>query len=259
MKESGMTNGLKNWTSEDKIYIKIALVVIVVGYSISTLMPSEIFKGIYSMVYSVVFIAFVIAPLFIYYRNFNAGHYKYIYITPVKKSYVLFTSLKVWFIGFTLFLALIVFLGIIKVNPILLFKYTNWTYFSITFFHLAAICISLNMIFIALDIIAVVKGIPRIITLILGGLIIGFRGIAPEFFIYNVETNVTLFDYLQLIADFSRDYDPSSIPTTVNSYSMNIGYDVIAFIIGGILFIYALSIFENYNGEKYKGFSKFKI
>ena len=40
---------------------------------------------------------------------------------------------------------------------------------------------------------------------------------------------------------------------------MNIGYDIITLIIGGILFIYALSIFENYNGDKYKGFSKFKI
>lgn len=111
------------------------------------------------------------------------------------------------------------------------------------------------MVFIGLDIIAVVKGIPRIITAILGGLIIAARGLSPETFIYNVETNVTFFDYLGLIATFDYDYNING----KISYSMNIGYDIITLLIGGILFIYALSIFENYNGDKYKGFSKFKI
>lgn len=255
MKENGMTSGCKNWTSEDKRSIKIALLIIVVGYCVSNILPSEIFKNLYAMIYSIIFKIFVIAPLFIYYRNFNMNSYKYIYITPVKKSYVLFTSLKVWFIGFILFLALILFLGIIKVNPVLLFKYTNWTHFLITFFHLAMIIIGVYMVFIGLDIIAVVKGIPRIITVILGGLIIAARGLSPEIFIYNVETNVTFFDYIQLAAYFQNDYSPMA--TTY--YSMNIPYDIITLIIGGILFIYALSIFENYNGDKYKGFSKFKI
>ncbi|KMT22360.1 hypothetical protein [Clostridium cylindrosporum] len=258
MRESGMTNGysiffkgVRDWTSTDVITMEKFMFIQVIFGITSAILKNEYVYFIFEIYSIITFYYFIIAPLYIYHRNFKTDEERYIYLTPIKKSYVLLKSLGVWAIGFTLFMMLKFFFTFININSVVDMSGTNFKYLLLVLVNIIIFILGIYLIIISTDIITVVKDVPRVITYPVATLIIFGRGFFPDFLTYSVWSK---FNMLNLILN------PGGLQS--NNFLIEdrvvLGPNIVIFIIGILLFAYSLSIFEGYNGEKVKGFFRVK-
>lgn len=258
MKKSGMTSGysvffkgVRDWRSFDIGVMEKCIAISMVLSFLNNIFTTEFIRGIDSFAVLIVSIYFLVAPVFIYYRNFKTDESKYIFITPIKKSYIFLTSIKTWFIGVIVFIITRILIVLMVIDISHVFNKSSIMYLAFISLNLFMIFFSINAIVISTDIITVVKNIPKIITYYLAAALIFSRVFIPNFWTYDLRTNVDIIEALiqpknYVINDFGY----------ITQTSISLGPSFIVFIISGVLIIYALSIFEDYDGETNWGLIK---
>lgn len=259
MKKDGMTSGysvffkgIRDWKSFDIGVMEKCIAVSMVLSFINNIFNVEFINSIDSFVVLMVSIYFIVAPVFIYYRNFKTDESKYIFITPIKKSYVFLTSIGVGFIGVIVFIITRILIALMVIDTSYLVSKSSIMYFTFILLNLSMVFFSINAIIISTDIITVVKNIPKIITYPLAGVLILSRIFAQSFWTYNLKTNIDIMEVLIQPKNFIID----NYFNYTTEISISLGPSFITFIISVVLIIYALNIFEEYDGETNWGLMK---
>lgn len=258
MKKGGMTSGysvffkgIRDWRSFDIGVMEKCIAVSMVLSFINNIFNVEFINSIDSFVVLMVSIYFIVAPAFIYYRNFKTDESKYIFITPIKKSYIFLTSIGVWFIGVIVFIITRILIALMVIDISYLVNKSSMIYLTFISLNLVMIFFSINAIIISTDIITVVKNIPKIITYYLAAALIFSRVFIPNFWTYDLRTNVDIIEALIQ----PKNYVINGFGY-ITQTSISLGPSFIVFIISVVLIVYALSIFEQYDGETNWGLIK---
>lgn len=241
--------GLKDWRSFDAgIMEKVIALNMVLGV-IANLTWNQDMISIYQGVFAYSTLYFIVGPLFAYYRTFKTDECSYIFITPIKKVHVLFTTLALGMVGFMVFIAGRVLIALMHPSFVEAIGTVNFVNLFVEIINLAMIIGSGYAIIIATDIITVVKKIPRLITYpIAFGLLIS-RIYMPDFLVYYGDRS---YDFIGFF--FNSIY--STGVEVISDTKIVLGPNLITFIVSIAILLYALSIFEEYNGERSKGFIK---
>ncbi|MEG2893609.1 MAG: hypothetical protein RR840_09660 [Clostridium sp.] len=254
MKENGITshlgrviyNGDKDYRTFHAKWMGTCIVVNLVIGLMAIVSNNDNINDIYRAVSMVSLIYFLIVPGAGFKQAFKSEESLYLYLTPVKKSKILFSILGTWLKGFGLLILCRYTLGIgiatstgSNINLEELIYLTDLGLILLIMLQMALVLSTLIMGVLAVDIICVVKKIPSYIALvvvfILGGIVYNL----PDFLKYSalegINTGQMIIDPMKIYLYPSYDYG-----------SVVLGPSLVGFIVALGLFIYAISIFEGY-------------
>lgn len=240
--------GEHDWRNFDAgVMEKVIAVNLILGL-VANLTWNENIINIYQDVFLFSTLYFIVGPVVACYRNFKTDEYMYIFITPIKKLYVLSKTLSVWAIGFMAFVIVKILISLMRPGFVEGLFNGDIGYLFIQLINIALVIVSAYGVIISIDIITVVKKIPRLITYPIAVALIISRIYIPKFMVFSREDSYGFIGFM-----FNKVYSTGlekDISTTV------VGPSLVVFIVSFALFIYALSIFEGYNGERPIGLVK---
>lgn len=275
MKKDGMINGFKSvlinaydWNYEDIRFMKIIIAIVILSGFIYNITGIEIIQAVYMFSSLIGSLYFMFSPIYFYYRLFKSDRYKYLYIIPVKKDYILMSSLFIWIIGFLIYIVVKNLLFFSDPTIVKVIAENDLIYFSLGVINYIIFFLVIYLIVIGLDIITVVKNIPKLISyiwiIVLIGLRVFIERILPEnFLVYSTKATYDIYFVIlkmlsvgdtNLVRYDSNNMLVGSLPIHYTDISVSLGGNIIFLIISTLIFIYALSIFEEYNGESTERF-----
>lgn len=233
-----------NWKSFDiGILEKLLCTNLFVGF-IDAISSIEFIEELNNAISSITFFYFIASPIFIYYRTFKTNESRYIFITPVKNSYVFLSSLKVIVIGFFIFMVLKVINSYMIIGHEYFTNNISIVHISVFILNFILVVVGFQMIIISIDVFANIKKAYKLIIYMLGLVIVFLRFIMPSFMVYSITTNIDIIKFFTA---------PNKIPD-LNYFwmesSVDLGKGLVTLLVGIILFIIAMKNFELYSYER---------
>ncbi|MEG0332495.1 MAG: hypothetical protein RR539_09005 [Clostridium sp.] len=217
----------------------------------------------YSGVDVVSLIYFVTVPIFMYDLIFKTGQGLYLFMAPIKKYTILFSAIKTWALGFSMFIILrnILSLALVYFGPhVIDFNFfiegLDLVTVLLIFFRLVMLLLSAYMLGAAIDIISVVKKIPSTLIIIILGVLLYFIINMNNFLVFYGMERIDTVNYFILPIDIVDHLRNIVLP-------ISMGQILIVFLLAVGLFVYAMSIFEGYSYDNKSrnviSIGKFKI
>lgn len=210
---------------------------------ISSILNLELIKGVNDFIVLISCFYFIVAPVFIYYRNFKTNNAYYIFITPIKKSYVFLTSLKTIFVGFLIFIVIRVLVVFMVIGTKSFIQNINLSYVFLSLLNFFIIIISIQMILVSTNIIANIKNAYKTIIYLIGGIFIFSKTFLPKFLLYKTFTNIDAIEFFTKPEGMIRDN------IFWSEVTIEFGSSIIMFMGAVIIFIFAMKNFEDYSCE----------
>lgn len=162
---------------------------------ISSILNLELIKGVNDFIVLISCFYFIVAPVFIYYRNFKTNDAYYIFITPIKKSYVFLISIKTIFIGFLIFIVIRILVVFMVIGIKNFTENINFSYVLLSLLNAFIIIVSIQMLLVSADIIANIKSTYKAIIYLIGVILIFSKSFLPKFLLYKIVTNIEVMEF----------------------------------------------------------------